>query len=290
MARAHHVAHTHQPFVAPREALVNLPEPLLIEIERHLIVGIRSLKRHVPIHDKLILNDIAKHHVGILQHAAQRLARISPVFPEVLAVIDIKRYRLAHLVGNVERLKRSITRILRDSPRDARSMKHVGILQNLTPVQHPRLQLIESRIGTVIDHLRRAHTCRLLIIVSAHTVAAPNRIGHTDAVFQQFHTRSLPNLVSGQSRHILHVVTHLGQRHGNIGLATSVSPRERLTLRQSHAVGFGEAQQQFAECYYLLVHTCAAKVKTFLLICKLYIKKTEKKRTRFTEFSYLCIQ
>jgi len=75
-----------------------------------------------------------------------------------------------------------------------------------------------------------------------------------------------------------------------IGLASPVGSRKRLTLSQSHAVRFGEAQQQFAECYYLLVHTCAAKVKTFLLICKLYIKKTEKKRTRFTEFSYLCIR
>ena len=112
MARAHHVAHTHQPFVAAGETTMNLVKPFLIEIERHFIVGVRSLEGHLTVHDKLVLDDVAKHHVGILQHTAERLARIGPIFPKVLAVIDVERNRLPHLVGNLQGLKRSLTRVL----------------------------------------------------------------------------------------------------------------------------------------------------------------------------------
>ena len=185
-------------------------------------------------------------------------------------MVDVERNRLPHLVGNPQRLECCLTRVLRDSPRNARGMEHIGIPENLVPVEHPRLQFEKRRIGTVVHHLRTAHTRRLLIIIGAHAVAAPKRIGHPYAVFQQFHTRGLPYLVFWQSRHILHVVAHHGQRHGDIGFASPVCPRKRLTLSQSHAVLLGESKQQFAECYNLLVHTLAAKVESFLRITKFF--------------------
>ena len=69
-------------------------------------------------------------------------------------MVDVERNRLPHLVGNVQGLERGLARVLRDSPRDTRGMEDGRILQNLTPVKHPRFQFEESRVGTVVHHLR----------------------------------------------------------------------------------------------------------------------------------------
>ena len=107
MAGIHLVAHAHEPFLAPWETLLDVNKPLAVGLQVHLVIWRECLEGYFRMREEeLKLDDVAEHHVGILQHAAEHLDGLCPgVAPQVLAMVDVERYGQSHLISHLEGLK-----------------------------------------------------------------------------------------------------------------------------------------------------------------------------------------
>ena len=256
VAGADLVAHANHHLLAAGESLVQLAVPRLVGGQVHVVVGRQRLEGYLLVAgNKLILYDVAKHHVGALHHAAQRLAGLRAVVaPQVLAIVDVERNHQPHLLSHVQRLEGGVGGGLRDGGRDARHLEHRSIAQHLVPVDHARLQVIVGRAGAVVAHAGIAQGGSLLEIVDADTVAAIDDMLRAHAQLAELHGAAAAHLRGGQPSDILHSVALHGQRHGHIGLAAAIVAAEHLALRQSFLVFLGKAKHQLAECYNLVSH------------------------------------
>jgi hypothetical protein len=82
---------------------------------------------------------IAQHHVAALYQRRHNLRGCLAIFPEVLAIVDVARYRYTHSVCHFACFQTYLGRRSADGGGDTREVEPVGTLEYAFPVDHAHL-------------------------------------------------------------------------------------------------------------------------------------------------------
>ena len=147
------------------------------------------------------------------------------------------------------------------------------VAENRGPVDHSRLQGVEGRVGTVVDHVRRAHRSGFFHIVKPQPLSAAQDAVRGNAVAAQVVDTGVGHPVVRQAGDEFAVEAEVGQRYGDIGLASAVAGAEEVGLVETQEVGRREPHHDFPESNDLLF------VHNFLVVG---LTKVRKKPGRWT--------
>ena len=111
--------------------------------------------------------------------------------------------------------------IVADGWCDAAPVEPLCTLHNLVEVELFGLCLGNGAVGTVVDHLRRAHRSSRLGIVQAYAVAATNDVLCVHTIAAQGVDGYLPDLVLRQFRHEAGLMAIVGHADRHVGLAAA---------------------------------------------------------------------
>ena len=153
--------------------------------------------------------------------------------PELLAEVQVHRYRNAVTLGGLAGQLRQLGSLVRDGRRDARPVEPVGTLHDGVEVEIRGVGLGDGRVRTVVDHLRRTHRSSGFEVVDPDTVPAPGDEVGLHAVFAQRIDGRLSDLMLREFRHEVGVVAVVGTRDGHVGLAAAVDDVERIGLYET---------------------------------------------------------
>ena len=133
------------------------------------------------------------------------------------------------------------------APRNPRPVEPRGDAEDSVPVDHPRLQGVEGRVGAVVYDVRRAHRGGLLHVVNPEPLAAAQDGVRPYAVAAQVVDAGVGHPVVRQAGDEFALQAVVGQRYGDVGLASAVAGAEEVRLVETQVVGRRETQHDLPE-------------------------------------------
>ena len=189
----------------------------------------------------------AEEGVALLHQRREHLLRLLAVFPEVLAVVDVARDGQSRRVRRRNRLGAHGRRAGAHRGRNPRPVEPRGAAEDSVPVDHPRLQGVEGRVGAVVYDVRRAHRGGLLHVVNPEPLAAAQDGVRPYAVAAQVVDAGVGHPVVRQAGDEFALQAVVGQRYGDVGLASAVAGAEEVRLVETQVVGRRETQHDLPE-------------------------------------------